>query len=138
MPSPHEGEQKKDYISRCMSSEEAKKDFPDSQQRVAFFHSKWENKSQWAYEYEDTKTGELFYYSRKGTYRKNGRSLLFKKRTRGETMSDHILNKTSESYADKKAGYPPNCNEGYVEKDGKCVKKEDNGDEKKNPFAKKT
>ena len=36
-------------------------------------------------------------------------------------MSDHILNKTSESYADEKAGYPPNCNEGYVEKDGKCV-----------------
>ena len=23
--------------------------------------------------------------------------------------------------ADEKAGYPPNCNEGYVEKDGKCV-----------------
>ena len=53
-------------------------------------------------------------------------------------MPDHILNKTSESYSDKKAGYPPNCNEGYVEKDGKCVKKEDNGDKKKNPFAKKT
>ena len=25
------------------------------------------------------------------------------------------------SEADKKAGYPPNCNEGYVEKNGKCV-----------------
>lgn len=23
--------------------------------------------------------------------------------------------------SDEKAGYPPNCNEGYVEKDGKCV-----------------
>ena len=23
--------------------------------------------------------------------------------------------------ADQIAGYPPNCNEGYVEKDGKCV-----------------
>ena len=23
--------------------------------------------------------------------------------------------------ADEKAGYPPNCNKGYVEKDGKCV-----------------
>ena len=23
--------------------------------------------------------------------------------------------------AEKKAGYPPNCNEGYEEKDGKCV-----------------
>jgi len=25
------------------------------------------------------------------------------------------------SEADEKAGYPPNCNEGYVEKDGRCV-----------------
>ena len=25
------------------------------------------------------------------------------------------------SKADEKAGYPPNCNKGYVEKDGKCV-----------------
>ena len=30
MPSPRKGEQQKDYVSRCMSSEEAKKDFPDS------------------------------------------------------------------------------------------------------------
>ena len=27
-----------------------------------------------------------------------------------------------EVKADEKAGYPPNCNEGYEEKDGKCVK----------------
>ena len=54
--------------------------------------------------------------------------------------------------AEEKAGYPPNCNEGYVAKDGKCVpvekksesKKNDNdeeknGDDKKNgfPFDKK-
>ena len=36
-------------------------------------------------------------------------------------MPDHILNKVSEYYADDKAGYPPNCNEGHVVKDGKCV-----------------
>jgi hypothetical protein len=23
--------------------------------------------------------------------------------------------------AEKKAGYPPNCNKGYEEKDGKCI-----------------
>jgi len=28
---------------------------------------------------------------------------------------------SQKSAADKEAGYPPNCNEGYVEKDGKCV-----------------
>lgn len=136
MPSPREGEREKEYISRCMSSEEAKRDFPDSKQRVAFCNSKWQNKSKGAYEYEDPKTGELFYYSRRGTYRKNGRMLVFK-RTKGRTMSDHIFNRAVQSYADEKAGYPPNCNKGYVEKDGKCVPVEGNNaewskDKKKN------
>lgn len=31
------------------------------------------------------------------------------------------LSENLQSQADEKAGYPPNCNEGYVEKDGKCV-----------------
>ena len=33
--------------------------------------------------------------------------------------ADEFLQKKNN--ANKKAGYPPNCNEGYVEKDGKCV-----------------
>ena len=129
MPSPREGEREKEYISRCMSSEEAKRDFPDSKQRVAFCHSKWRNKGKSSgavFVYEDSKTGELFHYSRKGPYKKNGRPLLFKGKADTLNMSDHILNRVVESYADKKAGYPPNCNEGYVEKDGKCVPIEDN------------
>jgi hypothetical protein len=122
MPSPRKNERQKEYISRCMSSEEAKRDFPDSKQRVAFCNSKWENKSSAAvFIYRDNKTGELFQYSRKGVYKKNGRTLVFVKKSRGENMSDHILNRAAESYADEKAGYPPNCNKGYVEKDGKCV-----------------
>ena len=32
---------------------------------------------------------------------------------------DFQMNYKLES--DEKAGYPPNCNKGYVEKDGKCV-----------------
>ena len=39
--------------------------------------------------------------------------------------------------ADDKAGYPPNCKEGYVAKDGKCVPIEENEakkDKKENPF----
>jgi len=40
--------------------------------------------------------------------------------------------------AEKEAGYPPNCNEGYEAKDGKCVKiVEDNAKKKENPFKKK-
>lgn len=124
MPSPNKNEKQKEYIARCMSSEEAKRDFPDSKQRVAFCHSKWENKGKSSgsvFVYKDTKTGELYYYSRKGIYKKGGRTLVFVKKSKGENVSDHILNKASQAYADKLAGYPPNCNEGYVEKDGKCV-----------------
>jgi len=36
-----------------------------------------------------------------------------------------------KSKADEKAGYPPKCNEGYVEKDGKCVPVSDSGWKKK-------
>ena len=40
--------------------------------------------------------------------------------------------------AEKEAGYPPNCNEGYEVRDGKCVKiEEDNAKKKENPFKKK-
>ena len=39
--------------------------------------------------------------------------------------------KKKESKADEKAGYPPKCNEGYVEKDGKCVPVSDSGWKKK-------
>ena len=34
--------------------------------------------------------------------------------------------------AEEKAGYPPNCNEGYVAKDGKCVPVEKKSESKKN------
>tara|TARA_B100000745_G_C19859432_1_gene285887 strand:- start:5 stop:298 length:294 start_codon:yes stop_codon:yes gene_type:complete len=75
--------------------------------------------------YKDVRTGELYQYSRKGLYKKSGRTLIFIRESKGEIMKDeHILNKAARIYADEKAGYPPNCNEGYVEKDGKCVPKE--------------
>ena len=72
---------------------------------------------------------------------------------------EDIFESLDQLLADKKAGYPPNCNDGYVEKDGKCVPAEEdsakkkyadeekngddeekNGDDKKkngNPFDKK-
>ena len=132
MPSPRKGETKKGYISRCMSSEEAQRDFPDSKQRVAFCNSKWENKGKSSgaiFLYEDPKTGELYYFSRRGAHKKNGRTLVFVEQSKGEDMStDHILNRISKTLADEKAGYPPNCNEGYVEKDGDCVPKEEDND----------
>ena len=44
MPSPKKDESQKNYISRCMSSEESKKSFPDQKQRAAFCYSKWKAK----------------------------------------------------------------------------------------------
>ena len=78
------------------------------------------------YIYEDPKTGELFHYSRKGIYRKSGRTLLFVKKSKGTTVTTDFIKEADEflqdkNSADDKAGYPPNCNDGYVEKDGKCV-----------------
>ena len=71
------------------------------------------------YIYEDPRTGEIFHYSRRGRYRKNGRTLIFK--GKAHINKSHILNETQYEYGDKKAGYPPNCNEGYHEENGKCV-----------------
>mgnify|MGYP000718513053 FL=1 len=78
------------------------------------------------YIYEDPKTGELYHYSRRGIYKKNGRKLIFVKQTRGDTLAIDFIKEVDEflqekNNADDKAGYPPNCNDGYVEKDGKCV-----------------
>lgn len=41
MPNPKPKETKEEFISRYMSSEEAKNDYPDEKQRLAIAHSKW-------------------------------------------------------------------------------------------------
>ena len=129
MPSPQTGEQQSKSVQRCMSSNESQKSFPEQKQRVAFCHNQWKNKGKSSgaiFVYKDPRTSELFYFARKGVYRKNGRILTFVKKSRGEIMSDHILNRAAESHADDKAGYPPNCNNGYVAKNGKCLPVEEN------------
>jgi hypothetical protein len=45
---------------------------------------------------------------------------------------EDIFKSLEQLLADKKAGYPPNCNEGYVAKDGKCVPVEEKSESKKN------
>lgn len=44
MPDPREGETKDDFINRCMKDKEANEDFPDSNQRLAFCFSKFEER----------------------------------------------------------------------------------------------
>ena len=69
--------------------------------------------------YEDPRTGELFHFSRKGVYRKNGRTLVFLKKSKGNATSDHILNEVEQTFiqhaedsttSDPKTGA---CWEGY-------------------------
>ena len=126
IPSRKSDEDKSKFMSRCMSDEVMRQEYPDSSQRNAVCMSK----SKGAYMYEDPKTGELYHYSRKGIYKKSGRTLIFVKKTKGDTMAIDFIKEADEflqrkNNADEKAGYPPNCNEGYVEKDGKCVPKTD-------------
>jgi HK97 family phage prohead protease len=45
MPSPGQTENEDEFISRCMSDEEAMSDFPDEDQRYAVCISKWEGKA---------------------------------------------------------------------------------------------
>jgi len=45
MPTPRDGENRDDFVSRCMADEEARADFPDTDQRAAFCNSQWERRS---------------------------------------------------------------------------------------------
>lgn len=44
MPSPRKNERKKDFVERCMSDSESRRDFPNRQQRFAFCNSQFERK----------------------------------------------------------------------------------------------
>ena len=45
LPKPRKNEKKDDFISRCMSNAESKKDFPDTDQRLAVCHTQWRRKN---------------------------------------------------------------------------------------------
>ena len=50
---------------------------------------------------------------------------------RKNTTEIDFTDQIKQLEADEKSGYPPNCNEGYEEKDGKCTKKESEASEEK-------
>jgi len=54
LPKPKDGEKQDDFIKRCMSSEAMKKEFPDSDQRLAVCFQKWRDKDK-----KDMEPGEL-------------------------------------------------------------------------------
>ena len=68
--------------------------------------------------YKDPITSELFYFARKGVYRKNGRILIFVKKSRGETMSDHILNRAAKSHSEEAERTQAPKNDPFGYKDG--------------------
>lgn len=46
MPTPRKGEKRKDWLDRCMGSDEQKKSFPDDKQRYAVCQSKWTRRAE--------------------------------------------------------------------------------------------
>jgi len=93
LPSKNKDEKPTDFMSRCVSSDKMKKEYPDQKQRTAICLSKasdglnyvesadlklsWE-KEEGKYKYENPKTGEVFTYVRKGVYKKGGVFLIYK------------------------------------------------------------
>ena len=46
MPKPTPGESRRHFIARCVIDDEARSDFPDADQRIAFCYSQYENKAE--------------------------------------------------------------------------------------------
>ena len=79
------------FMSRCMSDDKMKSEYPDQEQRTAICLSKaCENssyidasnlilkyKSEGKFKYKDPVTGEFYFFERQGIYRKNGRVLVY-------------------------------------------------------------
>tara|TARA_R110000824_G_scaffold210278_1_gene396106 strand:+ start:1791 stop:2129 length:339 start_codon:yes stop_codon:yes gene_type:complete len=110
LPTPEKDEKEADFMKRCMpiSSKESK----DSKQAVAICMSQFRQKkskgllgeadeayrsakyieeavnknksSASTFIYKDPKTGELYHYSRKGFYKKDGRILVFVRESKGK------------------------------------------------------
>ena len=58
--------------------------------------------SRYIFIYEDQKTGEIYQFSRKGIYKKNGRTLLFVKKSKGNTMTDRDFIKDADKFIQEK------------------------------------
>lgn len=62
MPSPRDGESKKEFVARCMTDSKAEKDFPDRDQRYAFCNNTFEDSDYTA----SIETVEALQYGRPG------------------------------------------------------------------------
>ena len=52
LPTPTSGESREKFVSRCMSNETAKQDFPDNKQRLAVCFSKFKRPKSKEFQYE--------------------------------------------------------------------------------------
>lgn len=99
---------------KAMNSKDKMKANKDKDKDEEKYEEKDEDPSHAGYKYEDPRTGEVYTFKRKGVYKKNGRVLV-------PVSGNHKDSPYDNSQSDEDAGYPPNCNEGYIEKDGKCI-----------------
>lgn len=93
VPNKRKDEEQSDFMSRCMSDSKMREEY-DYEQRLAvcmqsskaphhYKKNKDEDESNAAvFVYEDPQSGELYHYSRRGLYKKNGRTLVFVKKAR--------------------------------------------------------
>ena len=91
LPKKSKKESPEDFMSRCLSDDQMKSEYPDQEQRTAICISKaCENssyidasnlilkyKSEGDFKYKDPVTGEFYFFERQGIYRKNGRTLVY-------------------------------------------------------------
>jgi len=102
VPNKKDNEKQEDFLSRCMSDPKMREEY-DYKQRLAVCMQSGEADNVEPNEepanaavfiYEDPRSGELYHYSRMGTHRKNGRTLVFVKRARSEYID---VGETSEA-----------------------------------------
>lgn len=98
LPSKRKGEKPKTFMSRCMSDDTMNSEYPDQSQRSAICSSRAiehlgvieaadflmgcksesDKKEEASFRYEHPKTGEIYNYSRKGIYKKDGVFLIYR------------------------------------------------------------
>jgi len=115
MPQPKRAkETEKEYISRCMSDDKMASEYPDSDQRFAICKSKASEtifnetvkivedglglRGKWIgnkgeFKYKDPVTGEVYFFVRRGIYKKNGRTLVYvsKSSAGDKVMKDYLF-----------------------------------------------
>ena len=106
MPLPKKSQQESPeaFMSRCMSDEKVKTEYPGQEQRTAVCLSRacehlnyidgsnliLQYKSEGVFKYKDPVTGEYYFFERQGIYKKNGRTLVYVSKSSEDNNQKHM------------------------------------------------